>query len=82
VATTAVELYTQVFDEEGALENLEAFASLNGANFYGLALNEETITLKRSKQTVPEYIVTCSGDRIVNFKGGEVLPWSTDLTIN
>jgi dihydroorotase len=82
VATTAVELYTQVFDEEGALENLEAFASLNGANFYGLALNEETITLKRSKQKVPEYIETCSGDRIVNFKGGEVLPWSIDLTIN
>jgi dihydroorotase len=81
VATTAIELYTQVFDEEGALENLEAFASLNGANFYGLALNEERITLKRLKQTVPEYIETYSGDRIVNFKGGEVLHWSTDLSI-
>jgi dihydroorotase len=82
VATTAVELYVQVFDEEGALENFEAFASLNGANFYGLALNAETITLIRSKQTVPEYIETSTGDRVVNFKGGEVLPWSTDISVN
>jgi dihydroorotase len=78
VATTALELYTQVFDEESALESLESFASLNGANFYGLALNEETITLKRSEQTVPEYIETSTGDRVVNFKGGEALFWSTD----
>ncbi len=78
VAKTAIELYTQVFDEEGALGNLEAFASLNGAHFYGLALNEETITLKRSEQIVPEYLETSSGDRVINFKGGEALPWSLE----
>jgi dihydroorotase len=78
VATTAIELYAQVFEEEGALDNLEAFASLNGARFYDLAINEETITLLRSEQTVPEYIETSLGDLVVNFKGGEVIPWSID----
>ena len=82
VASTAVELYAQVFDEEGALQNFEAFASLNGPNFYGLALNEETITLKRSEQFVPEYVETESGDRVVNFKGGEALAWSMDLSVS
>jgi dihydroorotase len=78
VATTAIELYAQVFEEEGALDNLEAFASLNGARFYDLAINKETITLLRSEQTVPEYIETSLGDLVVNFKGGEVIPWSID----
>jgi dihydroorotase len=78
LATTAIELYAQVFEEEGALDNLEAFASLNGARFYDLAINKETITLLRSEQTVPEYIETSLGDLVVNFKGGEVIPWSID----
>lgn len=75
-ATAAVELYAQVFDEDGALENLEAFASLNGPAFYGRDPNAETITLVRSKQTLPEHLKTIDGDAIVNFKGGEQIPWS------
>jgi len=43
----SLEMYTQVFDEEGRLENLEAFASINGPNFYGLPVNSDIITLVR-----------------------------------
>lgn len=75
-ATTAIELYAQVFDEDGALDNLEAFASLNGPAFYGREANTETLTLVRADQTVPENITTKAGEAIVNFKGGEVLAWS------
>lgn len=46
-APAALELYAQVFDEEGALDNLEGFASVFGAEFYGLPLNEGTVTLAR-----------------------------------
>jgi len=44
-APTALELYTQVFEEEDALDRLEAFASLNGSRFYGLRPNSQTVTL-------------------------------------
>lgn len=47
-AGTALACYAQVFDEENALENLEAFASLNGPAFYGLAPNEGTLTLRKA----------------------------------
>ena len=46
-APFALESYATVFDEEGALDRLEAFASSNGARFYGLPLNEGTVTLER-----------------------------------
>ena len=46
-APSALETYAQVFDEEGALDRLEAFASLNGPTFYGLSPNEERVTLAR-----------------------------------
>ncbi len=58
----AIELYTQVFEEEGKLENLEAFASLNGARFYGLQPNEEKITLEKNPWTI---------DSLVEVEGGE-----------
>ena len=46
-APFAIEAYAQVFDEEGALDRLEGFASEHGPRFYGLPLNEERITLER-----------------------------------
>ena len=61
----AIEQYTQVFDEENALQHLEAFASLNGPAFYGLAPNEETIKLTKVKGRVPGDI------RIVGDNGEE-----------
>lgn len=50
-ADTAMACYTQVFDEENALNKLEVFSSVNGANFYGLPSNDGTVTLR--KQTTP-----------------------------
>ena len=47
-APVAMQVYAQVFAEEGALDRLEAFASLNGPRFYGLPANEERITLRAS----------------------------------
>ncbi len=70
-APFALEAYATVFEEEGALDRLEAFASENGANFYGLPLNEETVTLERSEVTVPELV---AGD-IVPFLAGQTIGW-------
>lgn len=71
----AVELYTQVFEEEGKLENLEAFLSKNGADFYKLPYNAETITLIKHEQKIPETFG--SGENtIVPFLAGETLSWS------
>ena len=75
VGATALQTYAQVFDEEGALDRLEAFASLNGANFYGLPLNDGTIELKRRAGSMPAAIAAEDGE-IVVFRGGEAMPWS------
>ena len=52
-APFALESYATVFEEEGALDRFEAFASENGPRFYGLPLNEGTITLERGEYEVP-----------------------------
>ncbi len=67
----ALESYATVFEEEAALERLEAFASINGARFYGLTVNEETVTLERTGQHVPDEI-----EGLVPFHAGETLRWS------
>ena len=69
-APFAIEAYAQVFDEENALDRLEAFASENGPRFYGLPLNEERITLERGGELVPERI----GD-VVPFGAGGRFGW-------
>jgi dihydroorotase len=72
---TALQTYVQVFDEEGALDRFEAFASLNGARFHGLEPNKGTITLlKRPGSALGS--VAVDETEIVVFRGGEVLPWS------
>lgn len=73
-APFALECYASVFEEEGALDKLEAFASLNGPSFYGLPLNEGTVTLERIGSPVPATIPT-SGGSLVPFHAGETLPW-------
>jgi dihydroorotase len=73
-APFAIEAYAAVFEEEGALGRLEAFASLNGPSFYGLAPNEERIVLERTPVTVPERL-PAAGTSIVPFRAGETLPW-------
>ena len=69
-APFALESYATVFDEEGALDQFEAFASENGARFYGLPLNDGTITLQRSECEVPGEI-----GGMVPFHAGEALRW-------
>lgn len=69
-APIALEAYAAVFDEEDALGRLEGFASENGPRFYGLPLNQETVTLERGELNVPEEI---SG--VVPFLAGETLRW-------
>lgn len=73
-APVALESYALTFDEEGALDRLEAFASESGPRFYGLPLNEGTITLHREAQTVPE-TVTRGDVCVVPFHAGETLAW-------
>jgi len=69
-APFALESYASVFDEDGRLDQLEAFASENGPRFYGLPLNEATVTLERAETQVPDEI-----DGIVPFHAGETLRW-------
>ncbi len=73
-APFALESYVQVFEDEGALEHFEAFASLNGPAFYRLAPNEERITLERMPVDVPAEVE--GGDAVVvPFHAGETLNW-------
>ncbi len=73
-APFALESYIQVFEEEGALEHFEAFASLNGPAFYGLAPNEERITLEKASAAVPAELDGGEAP-IVPFHAGETLSW-------
>jgi len=72
---TALQTYVQVFDEEGALDRFEAFASVNGARFYGLAPNRGTLVLERREQPIMA-AVEVDDTEVVVFRGGDTLPWS------
>jgi dihydroorotase len=73
-ALNAIELYAQAFDNAGALDRLEGFASFHGADFYGLQRNIDTITLKRETWTVPE-TVPYGEATLKPLGGGETLNW-------
>ena len=73
-APYAIESYAAVFDAEGALDKLEGFASVHGPNFYGLPLNDDTITLHRAANLVPA-LMHVGGADIVPFHAGEELTW-------
>ncbi|PSJ81104.1 dihydroorotase [Neisseria iguanae] len=74
-AMTAIELYAEVFENAGALDKLEAFASKNGARFYGLPENSHTITLVRQEQTVPAN-VPYGNEVLVPMRAGQTVAWS------
>jgi len=74
-AWSAIELYAQVFDELHALDKLEAFASFNGPDFYGLARNTKRITLQRTPWQIPEQITLPNGRPIVPFMAGSTINW-------
>jgi dihydroorotase len=73
-APAALESYAASFAAEDALEHLEAFASINGPRFYGLPLNEDTVTLVRQPCEVPA-ICGAGETAVVPFRAGEKLPW-------
>jgi len=73
-AHAALELYATAFAEAGSLENLEAFASLNGPAFYGLDAASETITLNEKAWTVPDSYELGTG-RVVPMYAGQELRW-------
>ena len=73
-APFALESYLTVFEEEGAMEHFEAFACENGPRFYGLPLNEGTVTLRRETHVVCDEIEG-GGEAIVPFHAGETLHW-------
>lgn len=73
-AHAALELYAEAFEQAGALDRLEGFASYHGADFYGFARNTETIRLRRETWQVPEQYPFGS-DRIIPLKAGQRLSW-------
>jgi len=74
-APAALELYAEAFEAAGALDRLEGFASEHGPRFYGLPLNEGTVTLERRPFTLPETLPF--GDTVIKpLRAGETLAWS------
>lgn len=73
-APAALETYARVFDEENALDKLEAFASLNGPRFYGMPPNETRVTMRHEKWKVPAKVKAGSA-AVKPFLAGEELGW-------
>lgn len=74
-APYALELYTQMFHDLGALNRLEAFVSHYGADFYGLPRNTGVVTLVRESWTIPERIDMAGGGTLVPLMAGQTLDW-------
>ena len=74
-APYALESYATVFEEEAALDRFEGFASEHGANFYGLSLNEGTVTLERQDNEVPDRLGVGEIE-LVPFHAGQTLKWT------
>ncbi|MGR2660134.1 MULTISPECIES: dihydroorotase [Chromobacterium] len=73
-ANAAIELYAEAFEAAGALDKLEAFASLNGPAFYRLPANKERVTLAKQAWTVPDTL-PYDGDALVPLRAGESMAW-------
>ncbi|PMK03398.1 dihydroorotase [Vibrio sp. 10N.261.55.A7] len=73
-AHAAVELYAEVFELEGKMENLEAFVSHNGPDFYGQPRNSDTITMVKESWLVDE-IMPFGQDKVVPIRAGENIEW-------
>jgi dihydroorotase len=75
-APVALACYAQVFAEEGALDRLEAFASLNGPGFYGLPPNGDTVTLEEEPERAPDRVAVAGPEaKIRPFLAGEMIAW-------
>ena len=73
-AHAALELYAEVFEQEGKLDNLEAFASHNGPDFYGVPRNTDTVTLTKASWEVPASM-PFGGETVVPIRAGEAIQW-------
>ena len=73
-AHAAIELYAEAFAAAGALDKLEGFASRHGAQFYGLPVNEDTITLSEKSWEVPAELAF-GADRLVPLRSGANVGW-------
>ncbi|XQW86894.1 dihydroorotase [Thalassotalea piscium] len=73
-AHAAIELYAEVFEQEGALDQLEAFASINGPKFYDLPINNDKITLTKKSWSVPA-TMAFGNDNVVPLRAGETISW-------
>lgn len=74
-AHAAIELYAEVFEQAGALDRLEAFASFYGPDFYGLPRNSDSITLEKKAWTAPPSL-TLGNSQLIPLRAGETLAWS------
>ncbi len=74
-AHAGIELYAEAFEEAGALDRLEAFASFHGADWYGLPRNTERITLAKEPWHVPERLPYDHRDVLVPLRAGESVGW-------
>ncbi|WP_136246782.1 dihydroorotase [Halomonas borealis] len=77
-APAALELYAMAFEQAGALDRLEGFASHHGPDFYGLPRNTESVTLVREPWRLPETLPYTQGRQIVPLQAGEMLGWRLD----
>jgi dihydroorotase len=73
-AHAAIELYAEAFEQAGALDKLEAFASFHGADFYQLPRNKKSITLKKENWSVPSQL-EFADDVVIPLRAGENLAW-------
>ncbi len=73
-ARTAMELYAEAFESVHALDKLEAFASFNGADFYGLPRNTEQVTLVKESWKVPGSL-PYDGDVLVPLRADQMVHW-------
>ena len=73
-AFAAIELYAETFEQQNALDKLEAFASHNGPDFYNLPRNTDTITLEQQTWTV-DASLPLGNNRVVPIKANEQLRW-------
>jgi dihydroorotase len=73
-AYAAIELYAEAFEQAGALDKLEGFASHYGPDFYGLPRNSDSITLRKQDWQVPDSL-PLGNDQLVPLRAGETLQW-------
>lgn len=79
-AYAAVELYAEAFDQAGALDKLEGFASLHGPRFYGLAVNSAKMRLHKAPWPAPQQL-TMGQDSLYPLRAGESLEWRAELLL-